>query len=104
MNLQGERAMKEAIRRCLRNKIAKAKNLLICRPPEQMTGRILPESALESSFHPWLQKVSRHVGFAGQKSDTSRCALISLRCVLIMMSLCLAFLLTIAMQAMVTSP
>ena len=96
--------MKEAIWGYLAKSIGKTKNLLSCRSTEQTTGRILPASASGNSFHTWLQKVSQHTGPAAHKRNTRRCALISLRLLLVFMSVCISFLLTLAVQGMTNSP
>src|SRR5437588_3382581 len=51
-----------------------------------------------------LQKASQHAGPAAEKSNTRRCALLSLRLLLVLISLCMSFLLTLAVQAMSNSP
>src|SRR2546421_5071859 len=97
--------MKEAIGRCLAHRRGKTKTHLSCRTAEQTTGhKALPQSALESPFHPWLQKAFQHPGRPAEKSNTRRCALLSLRLLLILMSLCMSSLLTLAMQAMTNAP
>src|SRR5207302_1094720 len=104
MDLEGERAMKEAIWGCLAKRIGKMKNLLNCQAIEQMTGRTLPESASRNSFHTRLQKASQHARPTEQKRNTHRFALMSLRILLVFMSVCMSLLLTLAVQGITDSP
>jgi len=96
--------MKEAIWRYLVNRIGSMKNLLVCRLADQTIGRILPGSALECSFHPMLQKAGQHASPIAHKSNTPRLTLIGRRLLLVLMSFCVSFLLTIAVQGMTTAP
>jgi len=96
--------MKEAIWGCRAKSIGKTKNLLICRSIEQTTAQTIPGSTLEKSFHPWFQKASQHARPAEQKRNTRRFALISLRMLLAFMSVCISFLLTLAVQGVTSSP
>src|SRR5256884_4028576 len=102
---EGERAMKEAIYRCLES-IGKRRNRLTCPSSALPTaGHQAPAgSSLESSFHTWLQKAPHHAGYPAAKSNTRRCALLSLRLLLVLISLCMSFLLTLAMQSMTNTP
>src|SRR5258707_1228852 len=88
--------MKETIYRSLAHRVGKIKILLTCPPTEQATGHTL----LRCSFSPSLQKASQHAGYPAEKSSMRRCTLLSLRLLLVLMSLCMSFLLTLAVQTM----
>ena len=90
--------MKEATRRSPANSIGKTIPFLTCLSIGQ---KALLVSTLRISFSLRLHKASHH---AVEKSNMPRCVLLSFRFVLILMSLCLAFLLTLSVQTMTTSP
>ena len=91
--------MKEAIYRCLAHSRGKRKTRLTCPSSAQPTTGQPPAG---SSLHTGVQKAPHPAGPRAQKRSTRRHALLSLRLLLILVSLCASFLLTLAMPAVVT--
>src|SRR5258708_544095 len=97
--------MQETLCRYLANRRGNPKTLLTCPSLVQpTTGHQTPAgNCLGSSLHTWLHTAHHHGRHLAEKRNMGR-AHISRAFLLVLMSLCIAFLLTIAVQVIATSP